>query len=241
MNERNYFLQAAPYLIKELNLLIPSKSLFWTLFWYWPGAFGYHLIYLKQLFASNFMVSISGPSIMSRSKVRREYPECKELHGGYGAVMSEAQMSDSRMCLNTLFTAAVSDYIPGMQGATLANYTEMLSFTKNADGKITGATCIDTLDPNAKPFKIKARVVVNCAGVHADEIRQKAEPSAVPRIVPSRGTHLIFKKGLLKENTGIIVPETTDGRLLFIINYYGHPMVGTTDEFCDATHFCEPT
>jgi len=37
------------------------------------------------------------------------------------------------------------------------------------------------------------------------------------------------------------VPETTDGRLLFIINYYGHPMVGTTDEFCEATHFCEPT
>ena len=39
----------------------------------------------------------------------------------------------------------------------------------------------------------------------------------------------------------MIVPETTDGRLLFIINYYGHPMVGTTDEFCDATHHCGPS
>jgi len=77
-------------MIKELNLLIPSKSLFWTLFWYFPGALGYHLIYLKQLFSSTFNVSISGPTIMSRSKLRREYAECKELHGGYGAVMSEA-------------------------------------------------------------------------------------------------------------------------------------------------------
>lgn len=59
--------------------------------------------------------------------------------------------------------------------------------------------------------------------------------------MPSRGTHLIFKKGLLKENQGIIVPETSDGRLLFIINYMGHPMVGTTDEFCEATHCCQPT
>jgi glycerol-3-phosphate dehydrogenase len=59
--------------------------------------------------------------------------------------------------------------------------------------------------------------------------------------VPSRGTHLIFKKGFLKENQGMIIPETKDGRLLFVINYFGHPLVGTTDELCEATHFCEPT
>lgn len=67
LNERNYFLQAAPYLIKELPLLIPSKSLFWTLFWYYPGALGYHLIYLKQLLRSNFTVSVSGPKMISRA------------------------------------------------------------------------------------------------------------------------------------------------------------------------------
>lgn len=39
----------------------------------------------------------------------------------------------------------------------------------------------------------------------------------------------------------MIIPETTDGRLLFVINYMGYPMVGTTDEFCDATHHCEPS
>lgn len=82
---------------------------------------------------------------------------------------------------------------------------------------------------------------MNCAGVHADELRLKDQPDLEKRIVPSRGTHLIFKKGLLKENQGIIIPETTDGRLLFVINYMGHPMVGTTDEFCDATHNCEPS
>lgn len=67
------------------------------------------------------------------------------------------------------------------------------------------------------------------------------QPDLAPRIVPSRGTHLIFNKGFLKENQGIIIPETSDGRLLFVINYMGYPMVGTTDEFCDATFECEPT
>ena len=72
-------------------------------------------------------------------------------------------------------------------------------------------------------------------------IRIKDQPEADKRIVPSRGTHLMFKKGLLTGTQGMIVPETSDGRLLFIINYYGHPMVGTTDEFCDATHHCGPS
>ncbi len=67
------------------------------------------------------------------------------------------------------------------------------------------------------------------------------KPDVQKRIVPSRGTHLIFKKGMLKENHGIIIPETKDGRLIFVINYFGHPMVGTTDEFCERTHFCEPS
>ena len=51
----------------------------------------------------------------------------------------------------------------------------------------------------------------------------------------------MFKRGLLNGTQGVIVPDTKDGRLLFIINYYGHPMVGTTDEFCDATHHVQPT
>jgi glycerol-3-phosphate dehydrogenase len=109
-------------------------------------------------------------------------------------------MHDSRMNLNSLFTSTIDDYIPGMKGATLANYVEFKSFLKDESGKIIGAVCVDKLDPAQKEFKVKANVVVNCAGVHADEIRKSDIPEVAPRIVPSRGTHLIFKKGFLKEN-----------------------------------------
>lgn len=90
LNERNYFMQAAPYSVSELSLLIPAKSAFWTAFWYWPGAFGYHLIYLIQLMKSNFTVSLSGPKMVSKGGVRKQFPDLKELHDGYGAIMSEA-------------------------------------------------------------------------------------------------------------------------------------------------------
>ena len=29
--------------------------------------------------------------------------------------------------------------------------------------------------------------------------------------------------------------------MIFVINYFGHPMAGTTDEVCEKTHHCEPT
>ncbi len=80
-------------------------------------------------------------------------------------------MHDSRMNLNTLFTAAVDGYIAGMKGATLANYVEFVDFIKDEKGQITGAMCLNTLEPNAKPFPVKAKVVVNCAGVYADTLR----------------------------------------------------------------------
>jgi hypothetical protein len=43
-------------------------------------------------------------------------------------------MLDGRMNLNSLFTAAVEEFIPGMKGATLANYTEMKNLTKDENG-----------------------------------------------------------------------------------------------------------
>jgi len=92
--------------------------------------------------------------------------------------MSETQMHDSRMNLNCLFTAAVDNYIPGMTGATLANYVELKSLIKDAQGKIVGAMCVDKLDPSRAEFPVRAKVVVNCAGVHADEIRQMDRPEA---------------------------------------------------------------
>ena len=103
--------------------------------------------------------------------MREEYPGCKALHNHYGAMMSETQMHDSRMNLNTLFTAAVDGYTPGQTGATLANYVEFKSFIKDDAGKIVGGMCVDKNDPEGKEFPVKAKVVVNCTGVHADEIR----------------------------------------------------------------------
>ena len=83
--------------------------------------------------------------------------------------MHEAQMIDSRMALNCLLTASVDKFIPGMKGATLANYVEFRDFVKDDKGTICGAKLYDRLAQ--KEFTVKSKVVVNCAGIQADELR----------------------------------------------------------------------
>ena len=55
------------------------------------------------------------------------------------------------------------------------------------------------------------------------------------------GAHLVFSENLMEPYTGIIVPKTSDGRLIYAINYQGSPMVGTTDEKCDITNYVKST
>lgn len=135
-------------------------------------------------------------------------------------------------------TSTIDHYVPGMKGTNIANYIEFVDFIKNADGKIVGAVLYDSL--KKKEFKVKSKFVVNCTGIHADELRLKDNPEILKRLTGARGTHLMFQKDLLPENSGIIIPKTKDGRLIFIINYLGHAMVGTTDDKCELTHTPQP-
>ena len=59
---------------------MPSPSLFWTSFWYFPGTFAYHMLYMKQLMTSNYQVAVSGPSLLRKKTIREEYPGFKALH-----------------------------------------------------------------------------------------------------------------------------------------------------------------
>lgn len=113
------------------------------------------------------------------------------LEGSYGVLLHEAQMLDSRMNLHALFTAAQDSFIPGMKGATLANYVEVQGLLKAADGRIEGAHLLDRI--KGRQFKVKAKAVVNCAGVHADALRKMDDPKVEERIIGAKGTHLIFK------------------------------------------------
>lgn len=89
LHERNYFLFCAPYQNKQLDILVPNKSLFWSLLFYYPGCMLYHLIYMKQLISSNYDVAVDGPNFKGKKFVSKKFPQLEQLRGSYGVMMHE--------------------------------------------------------------------------------------------------------------------------------------------------------
>jgi glycerol-3-phosphate dehydrogenase len=56
-------------------------------------------------------------------------------------------------------------------------------------------------------------------------------------IAPSQGIHLVFDGSFLLADTAIMVPHTSDGRVLFAIPWHGHTVVGTTDTEIDGPSY----
>ncbi len=48
-------------------------------------------------------------------------------------------------------------------------------------------------------------------------------------VAPSQGVHLVFDSSFLPGDSAIMVPHTSDGRVMFAIPWHGHTLVGTTD------------
>jgi glycerol-3-phosphate dehydrogenase len=56
-----------------------------------------------------------------------------------------------------------------------------------------------------------------------------ADPGVTPMIAPSQGIHLVLDRSFLPGNSAIMVPHTSDGRVMFAIPWHEHTLVGTTD------------
>ena len=48
-------------------------------------------------------------------------------------------------------------------------------------------------------------------------------------IAHSQGVHLVLPRTFFPGDTAMMVPKTPDGRVIFIIPWHGHAIVGTTD------------
>jgi glycerol-3-phosphate dehydrogenase len=72
---------------------------------------------------------------------------------------------------------------------------------------------------------------VNACGPSADRLRQLDEPGVAPLLRVSSGIHIVLPGRFApRDGTGITIPKTEDGRVLFILPWLGGCLVGTTDE-----------
>jgi glycerol-3-phosphate dehydrogenase len=135
-------------------------------------------------------------------------------------IYHDGQFDDSRLLIHLMETGA--DH-----GATVLNYAPVVEMRKGADGFVDGVVAVDA--ESGERFSVEGRAVINATGIFCDETRRLADEKISPMVAPSQGIHLVLDRSFLRGETAIMVPRTSDGRVLFAIPWHKHTVVGTTD------------
>jgi glycerol-3-phosphate dehydrogenase len=113
-------------------------------------------------------------------------------------------------------------------GAVMLNGAEVTDVV-SANGRASGVAVREA--ESGESFEVGADNVVNATGVFADRIRPEEviEEEDVPRIKPSRGTHVLVDRDDLSTGTAACIVPAGKGRQIFALPWYGRTLVGTTD------------
>ncbi len=213
LQERAIMLRNAPHLVRPLPTILPAQH-YWELPYYGAGL---------KLYDFLSAASSMGPTLLlSSNAVMERIPgaDRKRLHGG--VLYHDAQFNDARYAL-MLARSAVD------HGATVLNYVrcEHLLYTSAATPKVAGALVRNV--ETGTMHETRASLVINAAGIFSDELRAQDEPTRPPLLQVSRGTHIVVPASFLGGQTALMVPRTSDGRVIFAIPWEGATVIGTTD------------
>jgi glycerol-3-phosphate dehydrogenase len=137
----------------------------------------------------------------------------------------DCQTDDVRLVLTVLGEAE-------RFGATMLNGAEVTEVLTRGGGAC-GVACVEA--ESGERFEVEADCVVNATGVWADRVGPEvAEEEDVPRIAPSRGTHLLLNRDDLSTGKGACIVPAGEGRAIFALPWYGRTLVGTTDNDFDG-------
>jgi glycerol-3-phosphate dehydrogenase len=224
--ERGLLLHNAPFLVHPLPFVLPIYKgdrhpvgmPFTT-----PGGIGLSKILNLGLWLYDTMAGRNNMfphRHLSREEVMQEAPLLitKDLEEGF--VYYDGQTHDARLTMAVLRTAA--NY-----GALIANYAEVTGFLTE-EGQVQGARIHDRLAE--REFPLRARYVVNATGIFAEQVEELIGLPTHVQVEPSKGVHLVFfRQDLQIGDSALVLPETDDRRILFIVPWGSRVLFGTTD------------
>lgn len=211
LRERGIIFKNAPHLAHAQSFVIPCYT------WFAQLKF---LIGLKiyDWMAGKYRIGRS--SLLSKKEVTTRIQGVKVKHLKGGIEYYDGQFDDARLAINLAQTAS-------QFGATLLNYAKVVSLNKDDKGKTNGFTVLD--QESGEAYKVKAKVVINATGVFVDEILTLEQPEHQALVRPSQGVHIVIERSFLQGKSALMIPETSDGRVLFGVPWHNKLVLGTTD------------
>ena len=218
LHERTTLLRNAPHLAQPLAFVVPSYH-WWEAPFYGIGLTMYDLLAGKAgLGKTRFLGSAATAKALPTVRV-------EGLKGG--VQYWDGQFNDARLALALARTAAT-------RGALLVNYCAATGLLYEG-AKISGLQAQDSI--SGISYRVRAGCVVNAAGVWVDSLREMDSDAhsagggraIQPMVAPSQGVHLVVDRSFLDSDKALMVPKTSDGRVLFAVPWLGKVILGTTD------------
>ncbi len=210
LKERGIMLNNAPHLVRNMSFIIPTYE-WWDTPFYGIGLKVYDLMAGK--------LGLGPSKFLSKKETIEKIPNVNQDELNGGIIYHDGQFDDARMAVSLAHT--VEEH-----GGSVVNYLKWDSFIYEND-QVSGIKVTDQITQSS--YALKAKVVVNATGVFAEKILRADEPKAELKIKPSQGVHLVLDKSFLKSENAIMVPNTSDGRVLFAVPWHDVVVVGTTD------------
>ncbi len=214
LHERGLLNRNAPHLVWPLGFVVPAYNLIDQPF-YGIGLKMYDMLAGK--------LNLAPSRWLSRGATLGEAPTLAETVNGRklrgGIQYYDGQFDDARLAIalmRTLFDL----------GGTAVNYVRATGLT-TTNGRVDGVMAQDAQGDTT--FTLRAKCVINATGVWVDSVRRMEDKNAQTMVAPSQGVHLTLPQSFLPGKSAVLIPKTDDGRVLFVVPWNGHTIVGTTD------------
>jgi glycerol-3-phosphate dehydrogenase len=210
LRERATLRKNAPHLVHDLGFICPAYR-WYEAPYYFAGLRAYDLLAGAEKFGRSRYLS-------ARDTLER-LPALNS-QGLRGSIRyHDGQFDDARLAISLARTAIDL-------GAVVLNYARAVAFERDGD-RLAGVRVRD--EETGSEVSARARVVVNAGGIFSDELRRLDDPAARRLLKLSRGSHIVVPRDVFPGEDALLVPKTDDGRVLFIIPWLGHVLIGTTD------------
>ena len=213
LRERSLILdRLCPHLAYPVSFLYPLRGRGWERLYVGAG------IALYDLLGGRRRGGLPGHRHLSKRAALRAMPSL-DPDSLVGAIRYfDGQLDDARHTMVLARTAA-------RYGAVVATSARATGFLQS-DGAVTGLTVRDL--ESGEDLTIRARAVINAAGVFTRELQELSGAPIGVRVTASKGVHLVVPLDRIQSNTGLITKTSTS--VLFVIPWQGtHWLIGTTD------------
>ncbi|MFN8636452.1 MAG: glycerol-3-phosphate dehydrogenase/oxidase [Chloroflexota bacterium] len=216
MREREILLRIAPHLVKPLPFLVPMYG--------WPAWKRDRLRIGMVLYDMlSYDKSLPRHSFLTREAALAEEPELnpRGLQGAARYFDCQVELPERLTLANAIDAAE--------HGALLRNYTDVVRFIREG-GRVVGAEVRDIATD--RQVNVRASVVVNATGPWLDRsLAEAGETETAPLLRTTKGVHLVMPK---TSTNAILSIAASDGRVFFVVPWFGYSLVGTTDtDFAD--------